>query len=145
MSSKKRNKNVTSENRLVQLNVHSMNKKAALLKDILQQRKLDFLTLCETWYHPNGCYMLPGYTYTNRPRLISAVFDTVCHTVLHERLRGWLDISGVVFEWFKFYLTAHYVCRENKSEPTLVQQGVCARAHFVWQIYVASWRHHSKV
>lgn len=46
-------KNASSKIRLAQLNVRSMNKKAALLHDIILDRKLDFLCLCETWHQPN--------------------------------------------------------------------------------------------
>lgn len=36
---------------------------------------------------------------------LSADFDTVCHSILIERLETWLGISGTALEWFKSYLT----------------------------------------
>ncbi|XP_048016198.1 uncharacterized protein LOC125248394 isoform X3 [Megalobrama amblycephala] len=74
LCSYKHDKNETSKIRLAQLNVRSMNKKAALLHDIILDGKLDFLCLCETLHHQNDCYNLnqaspPGYTFIDRPRI----------------------------------------------------------------------------
>jgi len=74
-SENKRDKHAISKIRLAQLNVRSMNKKAALLYDTILDGKLDFICLSET-YQQNDFYNLnlalpPGFTYIDKPRLTS--------------------------------------------------------------------------
>lgn len=60
---------------------------------------------------------------------VSAAFDTILYVISSSLtgLRVLLGISAVAFEWFESYLTDRfqYICLgKNKSEATLVQQGV---------------------
>jgi len=70
-SENKRDKHAISKIRLAQLNVRSMNKKAALLYDTILDGKLDFICLSETWHQQNDFYNLnlalpPGFTYIDK-------------------------------------------------------------------------------
>ncbi len=52
---------------------------------------------------------------------LSAVFDTVNHNILLERLENWIGLSGMVFKLFRSYLEGrgYYVSiGQHKSKWT---------------------------
>lgn len=62
------------EIRFAHLNTRSINNKSASICDIIADKNLDFLCLCETWHQPNdylnlNMCVLPGYTYIDQPRI----------------------------------------------------------------------------
>ena len=41
---------------------------------------------------------------------LSAAFDTINHSILLDRLRHWVGISGMALEWFSSYLSNRRLC-----------------------------------
>ncbi len=39
---------------------------------------------------------------------LSAVFDTIDHDILIDRLQNYTDIQGQALRWFRSYLSGHY-------------------------------------
>ena len=58
---------------------------------------------------------------------LSAAFDTVDHQILRNRLQSRFGVTGVVFDWFTFYLTGWHQCvtiNGTRSNPKLLKCGV---------------------
>jgi len=58
---------------------------------------------------------------------LSAAFDTVCHSILLNRLENWLGITGSVLNWFKSFFTycsQFVVLGNSKSDIEQVCSGV---------------------
>lgn len=58
---------------------------------------------------------------------LSAAFDTICHSILLDRLQKWTGVSGTVLNWFKSYLSDHsqfVYLGSNRSQVAPLCQGV---------------------
>lgn len=58
---------------------------------------------------------------------LSAAFDTICHTILLDRLHKWIGLSGVALKWFESYLserTQFVYSGANRSQTVPLRQGV---------------------
>ncbi len=58
---------------------------------------------------------------------LSAAFDTICHSILLDRLHRWIGLSGTVLNWLKSYLSEHsqfVYLGTNRSQTVPLCQGV---------------------
>lgn len=58
---------------------------------------------------------------------LSAAFDTICHTILLDRLHKWIGLSGMILKWFESFLserTQFVYSGTNRSQTVLLRQGV---------------------
>lgn len=57
----------------------------------------------------------------------SAAFNTVCHSILLDRLCRWIGLSGTVLNWFESFLSGHsqfVYMGTNRSQTVPLCQGV---------------------
>uniref|UniRef100_A0A8C2C1M2 Reverse transcriptase domain-containing protein n=1 Tax=Cyprinus carpio TaxID=7962 RepID=A0A8C2C1M2_CYPCA len=58
---------------------------------------------------------------------LTAAFDTICHSILLDRLHKWTGLSGTVLDWFESYLSARsplVYLGSNRSQTVSLCQGV---------------------
>lgn len=58
---------------------------------------------------------------------LTAAFDTICHSILLDRLHKWTGLSGTVLDWFESYLSGRsqfVYLGSNRSQTVSLCQGV---------------------
>ena len=63
----------------------------------------------------DGCSLLMECTAAVILLDQSAAFDTIDHNTLLDSLSSWSDVSGVVLDWFKSYLSDRVQCIKTGS------------------------------
>ncbi len=77
---------------------------------------------------------------------LSAVFDTIDHDILIDRLQNYMCIQGQALGWFRSYLSDHYhfflfklaIMSINASKVWSAAR-ICLRPSAIFNIHVAPW------